>query len=232
MRIICVGAGKGGTGKTTVATAIAAHLTSYYDVGLLDTDLSCPSIFSLFNLEGYQYTFAENGLLLPPVCEGHSKGSALKIFSLGADIPPDQHVAWSGTQLTDMLRDQFISIEWGSIDVMVIDMPPGTSDNVQAILDFVPHSTIVPVILNQKLSLIDCRKFIELCKHKKHSVSPCIINLSDVFSMYDDKTIYEMMQVKVMMHLPFNQDWAAEDAGLRILESIDKDKARAFREIL
>jgi|TARA_Y100000310_G_scaffold130928_1_gene130077 ATP-binding protein involved in chromosome partitioning len=232
MRIICVGAGKGGTGKTTIAAAIATHLTHYYDVGLLDADLSCPNLYSMFGLENYQYTFADNGLLLPPVCEGYHKGKQLKVFSLGADIPQGQYVAWTGTQLTDMLREQFISIEWNGIDVLVIDMAPGTSDNAQTVLDFFPNATIVPVVLNQKLSLADGRKFIELCKHKKVNVTPCIINLSDVFSYYSNKEIYEMMRLKVMMHLPLNKEWAEEDAGLRMLVNADKELARSFREVL
>lgn len=232
MRIISVGAGKGGTGKTTISAAIATHLTRYYDVGLLDADLSCPNLYSMFGLENYQYTFAENGLLLPPVCEGYRKGSQLKVFSLGADIPSDQYVAWTGTQLTDMLREQFISIEWNGIDILVVDMAPGTSDNVQTVLDFLPNATIVPIVLNQKLSLADCRKFVELCRHKKLNISPAIVNLSDVFSYYSDKEIYEMMQLKVMMHLSMNKDWAEEDAGLRMLANPDKDLARSFREIL
>ena len=70
MKVLLVGSGKGGTGKTTMSSLIATHLTSQYNVGLLDTDLGCPSVAKMFGIGDYQFKFEPEGGMIPALFEG------------------------------------------------------------------------------------------------------------------------------------------------------------------
>lgn len=232
MKTILVGSGKGGVGKTTVAALIATHLTEHHNVGLLDGDLSCPSVNGMFDLHDYQYSFNSSGKLLPPKCEGVNADKTLRVFSLGADIPADQFVAWTGDQLREMLREQFVMLDWGDTEYLVVDMPPGTADSVQTTLDFVSNAKVVPVTQNTPMAVADTLKFISMVRHKNMELTPLILNQNDMFAHYTDEELYNMMKLEILTKIPFRKDYYLPDAGLRMLDSPDTELGLVVRRLV
>jgi len=221
MKVIIVGSGKGGTGKTTMSSLIATHLTKQYNVGLLDTDLGCPSVAKMFGMGNYQFKFESDGLMIPALFEGIGEERTLKVFSVGADIPDNQFVAWDGTQLTAMLRDHFDSVSWGDIDVLVVDLPPGTSDNVQLPMELYGNATVVPVTLNTDLACTDTQRFIQLARSKDMTINDLIVNMSDVYSNTEGIMFYEALGINKVITINFNNKYTMHSAGLLMLDTPD-----------
>ena len=221
MKVLLVGAGKGGTGKTTMSSLIATHLTSQYNVGLLDTDLGCPSVAKMFGIGDYQFKFEPEGGMIPALFEGIGDERTLKVFSVGADIPDDQFVAWDGQQLTGMLRDHFDSIAWGDLDVLVVDLPPGTSDNVQLPMELYGNATVVPVTLNTELACTDTQRFIQLAKSKDMTINDLIVNMSDVYDNTEGIVFYEALGINKVITINFNKLYTMNSAGLSMLDAPD-----------
>lgn len=232
MKAVVVGSGKGGTGKTTTSTLIATHLTKYFNVGLLDADLSCPNIGDMFNLEDHNYTFAANGKLEPVRWKGINEEQFIEVFSLGADIPADQFVAWRGSQLSNMLKEQFTSIDWGDIDVLVVDLPPSTSDSAQAVLEICGNATVVPVTINSALAISDTRRFLSLVRSKKMIMSDLILNMADLYDNYTAEEIKEVLGLDIMTGIPFNKEYNSDGAGIKMLENPDTKLADIIRGII
>ena len=233
LKALVVGSGKGGTGKTTTATLIATHLTKYFNVGLLDADLSCPSIGKMFGLTDYVYDFAANGKIEPVRWEGITEGQFLEVFSLGGDIPDDQFVAWRGSQLRSMLKEQFTSVDWGDIDVLVVDLPPSTSDSVQTVLETCGNATVVPVTINTELGISDTRKFLSLVRSKKMIISGLLLNMADVYdSTYTEDEIEEILKLTILARIAFDKSFNGKQAGLKMLANYDDELADLFRGIV
>ena len=232
MQTIVVGSGKGGTGKTTVSSLIATHLTKYYNVGLLDADLSCPNIDSMFGIEGHRYKFTKSGKLEPVRFEGIGDERFLEVFSIGADIPQKQYVAWSGKQLTQMLKEQFLAVDWQDIDILVIDLPPSTSDSVQTVLEMCGNATVMPVTMNTPLAVYDTRKFLQLVQSKNMIVSGMFLNLSDIYQIYSLKDIVKEVGIDVLAEIPFNKIYCGQQGGIEMLMNHDGDLADAIRRAL
>ena len=232
MKIVVVGSGKGGTGKTTTSTLVATHLTKYFKVGLLDTDLSSPKVGEMFGLYKHRYTFSSAGKLEPVRWKGIGEDQFLEVFSLGADIPPDQFVAWKGSQISDMIKEQFTSIDWGDIDVLVVDLPPSTSDSVQTVLEMCGSATVVPITINTSLAISDTRRFLSLVRSKKMIPTDMLLNMSDLYDNHTDEEIEEILGVKILAHIPFNKDFNAPEAGLKMMANPDNQLADTLRGII
>ena len=246
MFIVLVGSGKGGVGKSTVSSLVATHLTTHYDVGILDCDLSCPSISRLFNIQDYQFKINKAGKIVPPQTEGIAEGKILKVFSIGGDIPEQQFVAWKGSTLADILSEQFNYVAWGDIDVLVVDMPPSTNDSVQTILDFCSRGSVITVTIPTDLSLADSLKFVNLVNSKNVNLAGCIVNMSNVFppiggnsldvdlgdKTVDNTYIEEYLGCKVLCQLPMKPEWSKPVAGLQMIKDHDPELSQVLRSIL
>ena len=233
MKVLVVGSGKGGTGKSTVAALIATHLTSKYNVGLIDADLSCPSIAQMFDFNDEPYGFARGGLLKPLEFEGVANGNTLRVFSIGSDLPRKQHVVWSGAQLKEMLRDQFTSVEWGDASVLVVDLPPSTSDSVQAVLSICGKATVVPVTINSDLAVTDTLRFLGLCRKYNLIIKPVIKNMADIYEVYGKKDFNKIIGLETLCEIPFNPAYAGERAGRGMLNSLfDNRLATIFEGLI
>ena len=246
MFIILVGSGKGGVGKSTVASLVATHLTTHYDVGILDCDLSCPSVARLFNISDYQFKINKAGKIVPPQTEGIAEGKVLKVFSIGGDIPEKQFVAWKGSTLRDIIAEQFSFVAWGDIDVLVVDLPPSTNDSVQTVLDYCSRGTVITVTIPTDLSLADTLKFVNLVNSKSVNMAGCIVNLCDVFpplggndlvvdgvdKSVDNPYIANYLGCKVLCQLPMKPEWSLPVAGLQMIKNHDPEISQIVRSIL
>jgi ATP-binding protein involved in chromosome partitioning len=154
--IIAVGSGKGGVGKSTTAVNIALGLAAEgLRVGILDADLYGPSIPKLLGIEG-QPAVRDDGIFSPHQAFG------LKVMSIGSMLTKDQAVVWRGPMATSALRQLLRETDWGTLDILVIDLPPGTGDIHISLFQQAEVTGVVVVSTPQDLALIDARKAIDM----------------------------------------------------------------------
>jgi len=174
-KTILVLSGKGGVGKSTVAANLAISLSLQgFTTGLLDTDFHGPSIPKLLGMEGTR-VYSDDGKTLHPAEMG-----ALRVISvdflLGSRTDP---VIWRGPMKMNVIKQLFEDVEWGELDFMVVDCPPGTGDEPLSVVQLVPDPTgAVIVTTPQEMSLSDVRRSIQFCRALKLPVLGVIENMS------------------------------------------------------
>ncbi|MEI6505177.1 MAG: Mrp/NBP35 family ATP-binding protein [Planctomycetota bacterium] len=173
--VIAVGSGKGGVGKSTIATSIAIGLARAGSrTGLLDADVYGPSVPHLLGLSGRPQV--DNGKILPMTLD--VGGNPLPVMSMGFLVPPGEAVVWRGPMLhgaiTQMLRDTL----WGPLDYLVIDMPPGTGDIALTLSQALPLSGAVVVCTPQDVALLDATKAIAMFRKVNIPLLGMVENMS------------------------------------------------------
>jgi ATP-binding protein involved in chromosome partitioning len=154
--IIAIASGKGGVGKSTVASNLAVALAqSGAKVGLIDADISGPSIPTMFGIEGEQpmMTEIEGKEWIVPITK-----YGVDVISIGLLIPPDKAVVWRGPMASSALRQFFGDVYWGELDYLLIDMPPGTGDIHLTLVQTVPVTGAIIVTTPQKVAIADAQK--------------------------------------------------------------------------
>lgn len=154
--IIAVASGKGGVGKSTVAAGLASVLSKLgANVGLLDADIYGPSIPILFGVQDQQVEMAVvNGKeLMQPVMAGD-----IKLFSIGFLSNPNEAVVWRGPMISKALQQFIHGVNWGELDYLIIDLPPGTGDIQLTLAQTLPISGAVVVTTPQNVAIADAKK--------------------------------------------------------------------------
>jgi ATP-binding protein involved in chromosome partitioning len=150
--IIAVASGKGGVGKSTTAVNLALGLASLgLKVGILDADIYGPSMPRLLGIKGKPTTV--DGKILRPM-----ENYGLKVMSMGFLVEEETPMIWRGPMVMSALTQMLREVEWGALDVLVVDMPPGTGDAQLTMAQQVPLAGAVIVSTPQDLALIDARK--------------------------------------------------------------------------
>jgi ATP-binding protein involved in chromosome partitioning len=171
-RIIAVASGKGGVGKSTTACNLALTLRAQgLKVGILDADIYGPSMPKLLNLKGRPNLIS--GRTLAPL-----EAYGCKVMSIGFVVDTDTALVWRGpmvaSAITQMLRD----VAWGPLDVLIVDMPPGTGDAQLTLAQSVPLAGAVIVSTPQDLALIDARRGVEMFRSVGVPILGLIENMS------------------------------------------------------
>ncbi len=149
--ILAVGSGKGGVGKTTVAVNLAVALAQMgAKVGLLDADIYGPNIPMMMGISGMPNP--RNGKLVPPVAYG------VEVMSMGFLIPAGEAVIWRGPMLHSAIRQLFTDVDWGTLDYIVVDLPPGTGDAQLTLAQSVPLVGGIIVSTPQQVALSDATR--------------------------------------------------------------------------
>ncbi|MCM0755806.1 Mrp/NBP35 family ATP-binding protein [Desulfovibrio aminophilus] len=177
--------GKGGVGKSSVAVNIAAALAAKgYKVGLMDVDIHGPSVPRLLGLHG-QLDVDRGSLILPK-----RHGDNLHVVSMESLLQdPDQAVLWRGPMKTSAIR-QFISdVQWGDLDFLVVDSPPGTGDEPMTVLRTIPEALCVVVTTPQEVSLADVRKAINFLQYAQANILGVVENMSGLICPHCGKGI-------------------------------------------
>jgi ATP-binding protein involved in chromosome partitioning len=170
--IIAVASGKGGVGKSTTAINLALALRrSGAAVGLLDADVYGPSMAMMFGLSGQPQITAERKIV--PM-EGHG----VKVVSMGFLSDPMKPVMWRGPMVHGLLQQFLKDVEWGNLDYMVIDLPPGTGDAQLSISQAISISGAVIVTTPQDVSLLDARKGLLMFRQLRVPVLGILENMS------------------------------------------------------
>ncbi|MBM4272507.1 MAG: Mrp/NBP35 family ATP-binding protein [Deltaproteobacteria bacterium] len=172
---IMVLSGKGGVGKSTVAVNIAIAMgLEGKQVGILDADFHGPSIPTLLHLHGKFLKAGKNGIDPIDFVEG------VKVMSIGFFMAQeDRAVIWRGPMKIGVIKQLLAEVNWGDLDFLVIDFPPGTGDEPLSVAQLIPDSDgAVIVTTPQDLSLVDVRKSIDFCRQLKIPVLGVIENMS------------------------------------------------------
>ncbi|MDX1922192.1 MAG: Mrp/NBP35 family ATP-binding protein [Alphaproteobacteria bacterium] len=170
-KIIAVLSGKGGVGKSTTAANLACALAQKgLRVGLLDADVYGPSVPRLFGLTSKPET--KDNKLIPLEKYG------LKIMSIGFMVEEETPVIWRGAMVQTALKQMLNDVNWGQLDTLVIDMPPGTGDAQLTLAQNVPMAGAVIVSTPQDLALIDARKAIAMFRRVEIPILGLIENMS------------------------------------------------------
>ncbi|MBE0648916.1 MAG: Mrp/NBP35 family ATP-binding protein [Bacteroidales bacterium] len=166
--IIAVGSGKGGVGKSTVAVNLAVALArTGARVGLIDADIYGPSIPMMFGLMDHrpQGDEKDGKMIIQPV-----EKYGLKLISIGFFVDQSKALIWRGPMASTALRQLFTDVEWGELDYMVIDLPPGTGDIPLTLIQDFPVTGAIIVSTPQQLALADVRKAADMFRNDKISI--------------------------------------------------------------
>src|SRR5437660_8497813 len=170
--IIAVASGKGGVGKSTSAVNLALGLSALgLKVGVLDADIYGPSVPKLLAIRGKPQSIG--GVRLKPMT-----GYGLEVMSIGFLIEEETPMIWRGPMVMSALTQMLREVEWGALDVMVVDMPPGTGDAQLTMAQQVPLAGAVIVSTPQDLALIDARRGIAMFRRVNVPVLGIVENMS------------------------------------------------------
>lgn len=170
--IIAVGSGKGGVGKTTLAVNLAIVLSKLgHKVGLLDADVYGPNVPLMLGTNVQPKVLGDNRI--EPL-EVHG----LKMISVGLLNPGDKPLIWRGPMLHSIIRQFLSSVVWGTLDYLVVDLPPGTGDVALSLIQTVPLTGAIVVSTPSDVSLQDARKAIEMFRQMKVDIIGVVENMS------------------------------------------------------
>ena len=235
--IIAVASGKGGVGKSTTAVNLALGLRDLgLKVGLLDADIYGPSMPKLLGLKGRPQT---RGNVLIPM-----DGYGLKVMSIGFLVEEETPMIWRGPMVMSALTQMLREVEWGTLDIMVVDMPPGTGDAQLTMAQQVPLKGAVIVSTPQDLALIDARRGIAMFNRVNVPVLGIVENMSyflcphcgtrsDIFSHGGARHEAERLGVPFLGEVPLHMEIRERsDAGLPVVSTVpDGPHARIYRDI-
>ncbi len=174
--ILAISSGKGGVGKSTVAVNVAVALAhTGAKVGLIDADIYGPNAPSMLGLENAKVMVqkGKQGDVLEPAFN-----HGVKLVSMGFLIDPDQPVIWRGPMLNGVIRQFLYQVEWGELDYLIVDMPPGTGDAQLTLTQAVPMAGAVIVTTPQNVALLDSRRGLKMFQQMGVPVLGIVENMS------------------------------------------------------
>ncbi|UCC89030.1 MAG: Mrp/NBP35 family ATP-binding protein [Anaerolineales bacterium] len=205
---IAVASGKGGVGKSTMATNLALALAqSGATVGLLDADIYGPNIPLMMGV--HERPRAANGRILPP------QGYGIKLMSMGFLVEEDTPIIWRGPMIHSALRQFLSDVEWGDLDYLVVDLPPGTGDASLSLAQSLSLTGAIIVTTPQDVALADVVKGIGMFAHLEVPVLGVIENMSyfvcghcgertDIFSHGGGRVVARRMNVPFLGDVPID----------------------------
>lgn len=236
---ILVLSGKGGVGKSTVAVNLAVALAMEgRETGLLDVDFHGPSVPMLLNLKGQLFKATDGGGIMPV-----ESPYGLKVVSLGFALKnADEAVIWRGPMKMGVIKQLLTDVQWGDLDYLVVDFPPGTGDEPLSVAQLIPESDgAVIVTTPQGISLQDVRKSINFCRQLKIPVLGVVENMSglicphcqemiEVFKSGGGEAMAREMGVPFLGRIPIDpQIVGSSDEGKPfVYHHKETESARAF----
>jgi len=235
---LIVGSNKGGVGKSTVTTNLAVALAEKgFKVGLADADLHGPNIPKLLNAENVRLKSTDVGI------DPYETKNGLKVASLGFLIEdPNMHIAWRDAVKYDFIIELLGNINWGELDYLLFDLPPGTGNEQITIIDFIGDvDGAVIVTTPQALAVLDARKMISFARDSNVPIVGVIENMStltcphcakdiDVFKTGGGEKLAEELVLPYLGKIPLDMDITiCSDSGEPVvLSKPDSAAAKAF----
>lgn len=240
-RKILIMSGKGGVGKTTVTVNIAnALLAKGYTVGILDTDLHGPNVAKMLGCEGEQLLQSEEGEIIPV-----SPRKGLKVVSLSFALSdPDQAVVFRGPMKLSVIKQFLSDVDWGTLDYLLIDSPPGTGDEQLAVCQSIPAMAGgILVTTPQAVAVLDAKKSVSFAEQVGLKIIGVVENMSylicpdckkeiPIFGKDGGKNLCEQYHLPLIAQIPMETDLVTdEDNGVNWIEKSTSKSAKAFMEI-
>nr|WP_295778541.1 Mrp/NBP35 family ATP-binding protein [uncultured Intestinibacter sp.] len=211
-KIIGVMSGKGGVGKSTVSALIARNLAKQgYKVGVLDADITGPSIPRLLGVKDAKAMGAPNNCIYPV-----QSSDGIKVMSLNLLLEDEnQPVIWRGAMISNTVKQFYTDVIWGELDYLLIDMPPGTGDVALTVMQSIPINGIVMVSVPQDMvSMIVAKavnmvrklniEIIGLVENMSYIVCPDCGNKIQIFKGNDTEKLLDDLQLNLLGTLPMN----------------------------
>lgn len=232
--IISVASGKGGVGKSTTSVNLALALQKLGNkVGILDADIYGPSMPRLLGITGKP---TATGRILTPM-----EGYGLKVMSMGFLVEEDTPMIWRGPMVISALTQMLTEVEWGELDMLIVDMPPGTGDAQLTMAQKVPLAGAVIVSTPQDIALIDARKGLNMFRKVNVPILGIVENMStficpkcgersDIFGHGGAKDEAKRLGVPFLGEVPLHMDIRqTSDSGTPIVASSpDSEHAKAY----
>jgi ATP-binding protein involved in chromosome partitioning len=236
--IVAVGAGKGGVGKSTTSVNLAVALAGKgARVGLLDGDVYGPNVPQMLGVT-VTPDLSEDKRIVPPQAFG------IKVISMGMLVPKDQPIIWRGPMLHGAVQQFMRDVEWGELDYLVVDLPPGTGDVALSMAQSVPMAGAVVVTTPQEVSLSDVRKAVGMFRQLNIPVLGVIENMShfvcghchertEIFGSGGGRRMAEEMQIPFLGEVPIDtRVRAGGDEGQPIVvQAPDAPAGQAFLDL-
>jgi len=230
---MAVGSGKGGVGKTTVAVNLAIALARLgHRTGLLDADIYGPNVPLMVGTNELPAGTGER--MIPLVRHG------IKLMSMGFISPGDQPVIWRGPMLHHAIQQFLRNVEWGELDYLVVDLPPGTGEVQLSLIQMVPITGAIVVTTPSDVALGDARKTVRMFRQVRVEVLGIVENMSyllcphcrqqvDVFSYGGGRRTAEEMGVPLLAELPLDPEVrAGGDTGFPVAARDGNDPRAAW----
>ncbi|WP_448589830.1 iron-sulfur cluster carrier protein MrpORP [Thermodesulfobium sp.] len=236
---IMVLSGKGGVGKSTVAANLAVFLSNRgYKVGLLDVDVHGPSIGTLMGIV-WQKIYPSNDLLKPVLWSKN-----LKVVSVQFLLEnPDDAIIWRGPVKMGIIKQFLSDVDWGELDFLIIDSPPGTGDEPLTIAQTIPDCKALIVTTPQKVSLADVRKSLTFCKEVNIDVLGIIENMSgfvcpncgavhDIFKSGGGSELAKQYKIDFLGKIPIDPKIVEESDEGNLLDKYDGKVKEIMNEVV
>jgi ATP-binding protein involved in chromosome partitioning len=235
--LVAIGSGKGGVGKTTVSVNLSIALSRLrYRIGLLDADVYGPNVPLMM---GIRETPTAIGDRIQPI-----NHYGIRLMSMGFLNPGDKPLIWRGPMLNSVIQQFLRGVDWGDLDCLVIDLPPGTGDVQLSLIQTAPVTGAIVVTTPSEVSLEDARKAVQMFRHVRVSVLGLVENMSymvvpgsaqrvDVFGQGGGRRTAEAMGVPFLGELPLEPEIRiGGDTGKPVaLLGPDDSRATAFYEM-
>lgn len=237
--VIAVAAGKGGVGKSTVAVNLALALQKHgAKVGLLDADVFGPSIPTMLGTPEVPATASKDSRIIPAIHQG------LKVISVGFFVDKDEAVVWRGPMVHRLLQQFLGDVDWGELDYLVCDLPPGTGDVQLSLSQLIPIAGAVMVTTPQEVSIVDVVKGIAMFEKVEIPILGIVENMSfykcpacghtdEIFSHGGGKRLAQEVGTEFFGEIPIDTRIRfGGDAGVPIIASSpDSEHAARFMDI-
>ncbi len=201
-KIIAVGSGKGGVGKTFVAVNLAfSFAMEGKSVGLLDCDIDCPNVFASLGITT-AHEASEDGKILPIVFD------RVKLVSMaGLSENPAMPRIWRGPLIGKAIVDFVSKVEWGNLDILIVDLPPGTSDAVLTLMQLVRLDGFVVVSTNSPSAILDATKSLLMAQEMNVKVLGLVENMrSEIFGQKKVEALAEQRAVSFLGFLSLEKE--------------------------
>ncbi|RLJ59924.1 ATP-binding protein involved in chromosome partitioning [Litoreibacter meonggei] len=237
-RIVAIASGKGGVGKSTVAANLACALAAEgRRVGLLDADVYGPSQPRMLGVSGRPQS--PDGKLILPL-----RNFGVTMMSIGLMTNEDQAVVWRGPMLMGALQQMLTQVQWGALDVLIVDLPPGTGDVQMTLAQKAHLDGVVIVSTPQDVALLDARKGIDMFNQMGTPIIGMIENMSThicsqcgheehVFGHGGVKSEAEKLGVPLLAEIPLHLDirLAADGGAPIVVSKPESTQAQGFRTV-
>lgn len=239
--VIVVLSGKGGVGKSTVSVNLAMSLAmKNYKTGIMDIDIHGPNVPKMLGVED-EHIIAENNKLIPVTAPNNLKVMSMAFLLPDKDIP----VAWRGPVKMGAIRQFIEEVDWGNLDYLIVDMPPGTGDEALSIIQLIPKADgFIIVTTPQDVALLDSRKSLVFAAQAKMPILGIVENMSgficphcnekvDIFGSGGGERTAKDMDVPFLGKIPLEPEVVKSgDSGMPVVVGLpNSESAKAFKKI-